>query len=77
MMFEIRDADGYTGVEAETLDGARLACTTIAREGYELPLEIVPEGERFPIEKLAAFDAAGRPVWQSSSLVRRYEGKAA
>lgn len=74
-MFEIRDPNGWTGVEAETIEEARFACETIAQEGYDLPLEIVAPDSDFPIEKLVSWDASFRPVWQTSYLARRFEGR--
>jgi hypothetical protein len=76
-MFDIRDKDGWTGVEAETLDGARLACETIAREGYDLPLAIVPDGIDVSIMELVDFDERGAGIWKTNDLLRKYEGRAA
>lgn len=76
MTFDIRDSgegDGWTGVSADTLEGARLACVTIAGEGYELPLSIVPEDRDIAIETLTGFDEAGRPCWRTTDAGRCYD----
>lgn len=82
-MFEIRDnardGDGWTGVEALTLEDARFACETIAHEGYELPLHVVHESSIVPIVTLVGFDESGGSIWQSSNLAAHYKtvGRAA
>lgn len=76
-MYEIRDADGWTGVEAETLEGARLACVTIATEGYDPPLSIVAEGDDFALATLVGFDQGGYPIWRSSDRARRHDRRQA
>lgn len=76
-IFYIDDAEGPTGVEADTFEGAKLACLTLAREGYEFPFSIIPEGERFPILTLAGFGNLGTGEWHGGDTCRRYDGRAA
>lgn len=76
MTFEIRDGgdgDGWTGVSADTLEGARLACITITGEGYDVPLRIVPADRDVAVETLTGFDESGRPIWQTSDAGRCYD----
>jgi hypothetical protein len=78
MVFDIFDADGPTGCEAETYEAAQLACITLANEGYTLPLEIIPEGERFAVAKLVGLGNYGRGEWVcNGSTVRQFDGRAA
>lgn len=76
MTFEVRDPNGWTGVEADTLEGARLACRTICFEGYELPLDIVPADRNIVIESFLGFDEAGRPMWRTTDAGRCYRNPA-
>lgn len=71
-MFDIRDANGWTGVEAEDLASARRACEVISQEGYELPLEIVPPGSEYAVCTLVGFDERGGSIWSTNDTVRRW-----
>lgn len=72
-MYEIRetnrrgeDSEGWTGVEAETLDDARYACVVISDEGYEVPLEIIPWDGDVAVDTLVGFDRRGAPIWEAA-----------